>query len=369
MTFNPPKRLLMGPGPSDVNPRVSLALAKPIIGHLDPAFLQLMDEVQAMLRVLFNTENRLTIPVSGTGSAGMEAIFVNLLEPGDKIIIGVHGVFGTRMVDLAKRCGAEVIEVHAEWGTALNPDDIEKAAIDHPDAKALALVHAETSTGVLQDIEPISQIAKKHDLLLMLDAVTSLAGVPVLLDEWGVDACYSGTQKCLSCPPGLAPVSFSDRAVSVLQSRKTKVQSWYLDMNMVASYWTGGNRAYHHTAPINMNYALHEALCLVLEEGVEARFLRHREMSQRLWAGLTRLGFEPLVDESIRLPQLNAVTLPESIDEAAIRKRLLTDFDIEIGAGLGPLAGKIWRIGLMGDSCTSAHVDALLAALAECLEA
>lgn len=367
MTFNPPKRLLMGPGPSDVNARVSAALSKPIIGHLDPAFLQLMNETQQMLRTLFNTENRLTIPVSGTGSAGMEAVFVNLLSPGDKIIICVNGVFGTRMVDLAGRCGAEVIRVDAEWGQSLSVELIEQAASDNPDAIALAVVHAETSTGVLQDIAPISKVCKKHDLLLMLDAVTSLAGVPVKLDEWGVDACYSGTQKCLSCPPGLSPVSFSDRAVQRIQSREKPVQSWYLDMNMVANYWTDGNRAYHHTAPINMNYALHESLILVFEEGVEERFARHQEISNRLWSGLNKLGFEPLVDASCRLPQLNAVVIPEGLDEAAIRKRLLNEFQIEIGAGLGPLAGKIWRIGLMGDSATKTHVDALLAALTECL--
>lgn len=365
--FNPPKRLLMGPGPSDSHPRVLSALAKPVIGHLDKEFLRLMNEIQQSLRTLFGTTNQLTIPVSGTGSSGMEAVFVNLVQPGDKIIIGVNGVFGGRMVDVASRCGGQVITVDAPWGEALDPEAIRQAAKDNPDAKFLALVHAETSTGVLQDMDPIAEIARKQDLFLILDAVTSLGGVPVKLDEWGVDACYSGTQKCLSCPPGLSPVSFSERAVNLIQNRTTKVQSWYLDMNMVAGYWTDGNRAYHHTAPINMNYALHEALELVFEEGTENRFKRHKAMSARLWAGLSKLGLSPFVDESCRLPQLNSVKIPEGINEAEIRAKLLDEYQIEIGAGLGPLAGKIWRVGLMGDSCTKTHVDALLAALTECL--
>ena len=365
--FNPTTRILMGPGPSGVHPRVYESMAKPIIGHLDPQFLQLMDDVQVMLRQVFQTQNKLTIPVSGTGSAGMETLFVNLLEPGDTIVIGINGVFGNRMQDLAGRCGANVVPVVAPWGQAIDANKIDEALAAHPEAKAVAVVHAETSTGVLQPMDDIARICRDRDVLLMLDAVTSLAGTPVKIDEWGVDACYSGTQKCLSCPPGLAPITVSDRGLEVIQNRKTKVQSWYLDLSMVANYWTDGNRAYHHTAPINMNYALREALRLVLEEGLEARYQRHQAMSERLWAKLEPLGLKPFVDAEIRLPQLNAVALPSNIDEASIRKTLLNQYNIEVGAGLGDLAGKVWRIGLMGESCQMANVEYLSAALAELL--
>ncbi len=366
-TFNPPIRTLMGPGPSEVHEKVYQALAKPTIGHLDPEFLRLMNEIQVMLRQVFQTKNQLTIPVSGTGSAGMETLFVNFIEPGDKAVVCVNGVFGTRMADVASRCGADVVEVKAEWGTAINPSDIDAALSQHPDAKLLAIVHAETSTGVWQPMDEVADLAKKHDVMLLLDAVTSLAGVPVELDKWGVDGCYSGTQKCLSCPPGLAPISVSERGLQLIQNRKTKPQSWYLDLSMVANYWTDGNRAYHHTAPINMNYALHEALRLVLEEGLETRFKRHRENSEYLWQELESLGLERFVDASIALPQLNVVKVPKGVDEAAIRARLLNEFGIEIGAGLGPMAGKIWRIGLMGESSHTTIIDRLIFALKQIL--
>lgn len=365
--FTPPNRTLMGPGPSEVHENVYRALAQKTIGHLDPEFLRLMNEVQQMLRTVFQTENQLTIPVSGTGSAGMETLFVNFLEPGDKAVVCVNGVFGTRMVDVASRCGAEVIEVKADWGTAINPADIDAALTEHPDAKLLAIVHAETSTGVLQPMDVVAALSKKHNVMLLLDAVTSLAGVPVKLDEWGVDGCYSGTQKCLSCPPGLAPISVSERGLQLIQNRKTKPQSWYLDLSMVANYWTDGNRAYHHTAPINMNYALHESLRLVLEEGLETRFKRHRKNSDYLWAELDKLGLERFVDANISLPQLNVVKVPAGVDEAAVRARLLNEFGIEIGAGLGPMAGKIWRIGLMGESSHTVIIDQLIASLKQVL--
>jgi len=366
-SFNPPKRILMGPGPSEVHKNVYQALAKNTIGHLDPEFLRLMNEIQTMLRQVFQTENQLTIPVSGTGSAGMEALFVNFLEPGDKAIVCVNGVFGGRMSDVAQRCGAEVIEVKAEWGTAINPEHIDAALSAHPDAKLLAIVHAETSTGVLQPMDQVAQLCKKHGVLLLLDAVTSLAGVPVELDRWGVDGCYSGTQKCLSCPPGLSPISISQRGLELILNRKTKPQSWYLDLSMVANYWTDGNRAYHHTAPINMNYALHEALRLSLEEGLENRYARHRENSDYLWAQLDELGLKRFVDANISLPQLNVICVPDGIDEAAIRAQLLNQYGIEIGAGLGPMAGRIWRVGLMGESSQKVIIDQLISALKKIL--
>ncbi len=361
--FQPPNRILMGPGPSEVHKNVYQALAKNTIGHLDPEFLRLMNEIQLMLRQVFQTNNQLTIPVSGTGSAGMETLLVNFIEPGDKVVVCVNGVFGTRMADVAQRCGAHVIEVHAEWGTAINHQDIDATLSEHPDTKLLGIVHAETSTGVLQPMEQVSEICKKHDVLLLLDAVTSLAGVPVELDRWGVDGCYSGTQKCLSCPPGLSPISVSQRGLDLILNRKSKPQSWYLDLSMVANYWTDGNRAYHHTAPINMNYALHEALRLTLEEGLEARFKRHQENSTYLWDRLTALGLKRFVELDVSLPQLNVVCVPEGVDEAAIRARLLNEFGIEIGAGLGPMSGQIWRIGLMGESSQKPIIDQLISAL------
>jgi len=338
------------------------ALSQPLVGHLDPFFLSLMEEVQEMLRTVFVTENRFTIPISGTGSAGMEAALVNILEEGDPVIVCVNGVFGTRMCDIAERCGAELRRIDAEWGKPIDPELVRKALADFP-AKAVALVHAETSTGVLQPLKDISKIIHEAGALFIVDAVTSLAGAPVLVDEWRIDICYSGTQKCLSCPPGLAPVTFGTKAVETLRNRKSKVRSWYLDMSMLEKYW-GPERVYHHTAPISMIYALREALRIVLEEGLEARWERHRRVHQALVRGLQKMGFSMLVAEADRAPMINAVLVPEGMDEAAVRRKLLVSAGIEIGGGLGALKGKVWRIGLMGASCTEENVEALLAALA-----
>lgn len=357
-------RLLLGPGPSNAHPRVLRALGTPLVGHLDPQFLALMDEVQDRLRRLFGTQNALTLPLSATGSAGMEACLVNLLEPGDAIVIGVAGVFGERMCDVAARAGARVTRVDAEWGTALSPQAMA-SAIAHVRPKAVAFVHAETSTGVLQPVETIARAAKNAGALLVLDCVTSLAGVPVTLDAWGVDAAYSGTQKCLSCPPGLSPISFSPRAVETVLARKTKVQSWYLDVSMLARYY-GGERVYHHTAPISMIYAIAEALRVVEEEGMPAREARHRAAAQALIAQLAPLGFAPLVAEDVRLPSLTTLRLPERIvaaGEAKVRRRLLDEHDIEVGGGLGKLAGQVWRVGLMGENARIENVEKLRAVL------
>lgn len=358
---NPPHRTLLGPGPSPVHPRVLEALALPVVGHLDPKFLEIMDQSMAMLRDLFQTKNRLALPMSGTGSAGMETCFVNLLEPGDDVLIGVNGVFGTRMVDVAQRCGARVDTVDAEWGMALDPEKF-KEAFARKKYKVAALVHAETSTGVLQPLDDIAGLVRDSGALLLVDAVTSLGGAPVRVDELGIDACYSGTQKCLGCPPGLSPVTFSDRAVEVVRGRKTKVQSWYLDLSMIEKYW-GSERVYHHTAPISMNYALHEALRLVLEEGLEQAWQRHRHVHETFVREMRRLELEPAVAESLRAPMINAVTIPDGIDDARVRQRLYDEFDIEIGAGLGPLKGKIWRVGLMGHGARVENVALLANAL------
>ena len=358
---NPPLRTLLGPGPSPVNPRVLQSLSLPVIGHLDPVFLKIMDESMAMLRELFQTKNRLALPMSGTGSAGMETCFVNLIEPGDAVLIGVNGVFGTRMVDVAQRCGAQVDTVEAEWGTALDPAQF-RAALAKKSFKVVALVHAETSTGVLQPLDEISQLVHEHDSLLLVDTVTSLGGAPVRVDEMGIDACYSGTQKCLSCPPGLSPVTFSERAIEAVRKRKTKVQSWYLDLSMIEKYW-GSERVYHHTAPISMNYALHEALRVVLEEGLEASWRRHRQVHEVFIREMRKLEIEPAVAESIRAPMINAIRIPEGADDAKVRQRLYDDFNIEIGAGLGPLKGKIWRVGLMGHGARVENVELLAKAL------
>lgn len=363
--LDPPTRVLLGPGPSDVHPRVLAALARPCVGHLDPAFVQLMDETQELLRRVFRTRNRLTLAMSGTGSAGMETVVVNLVEPGDSVLVAVNGVFGGRMVDVARRAGAEVHTVERPFGEVFDPAEIE-AAVKLRKPKMLGIVHAETSTGAWQPVEEIARICREHDVLLALDTVTSLAGVPVEIDAWGVDAVYSGTQKCLSCPPGLAPVSFSARAEEAIAARRTKVQSWYLDLNMIRQYW-GGDRVYHHTAPINMNYALREALALVVEEGLENRHARHRRNHLALAAGLDALGLEYATVPGHRLPQLNCVRIPEGVDDAAVRGRLLRDWGVEIGGGLGPLKGKAWRIGLMGHSSRLANVTLLLGALAACL--
>lgn len=359
--FCPPQRLLMGPGPSNVSPSVLKALGMPLLGHLDPVFVKMMEEIKGMLRQVFMTKNEMTFPVSGTGSAGMEFCFVNLIEPGDEVVIGVNGVFGGRMVDVAERCGATVIKVEAPWGRIIEAAQIQEA-LKGRRPKLVAVVHAETSTGALTPVEEISKLAHEAGALFLLDTVTSLAGCPVRIDDWQVDAVYSGTQKCLSCPPGLAPVSLSPAALKVATSRKKKVQSWYLDVNLLASYW-GQERVYHHTAPISMNYALHEALRLVLVEGLEARWKRHEANHRLLKAGLSELGLSIGSQEGHQLWQLNAVTVPEGVDEAGVRKRLLTDYNIEVGAGLGPMKGKIWRIGLMGETSNAENVGRVLEAL------
>jgi len=355
-------RLLMGPGPSDVNPRVLAAMARPTIGHLDPQFLEILNDIREMLQAVFRTENRLTLAVSGCGSAGMEACVVNLIEPGDPMLVCIAGVFGMRMKDVAERAGARVTAITIPWGQVFTADQIADAFREHGPFKVVGIVHAETSTGAAQPVEEISRAVHENGALLLLDTVTSLAGMPVEVDGWQVDACYSGTQKCLSCPPGLSPVTFSTAAEEVIANRKSKVASWYLDMNMIRQYW-GSERLYHHTAPINMNYALHEALRIVLEEGLPARWERHARVHKTLKAGLEALGFRYLADPAHQLPMLNAVSLPDGLDEAALRKRLLDEYDIEIGTGLGEFKGKAWRIGIMGESATERHVNALLSAL------
>lgn len=359
--LTPPTRVLMGPGPSPVPASVLNALAKPTVGHLDPYFLQVMDEVREMLRGAFNTKNRLTFPMSGTGSAGMETCFVNLVEPGTRVLVGVNGVFGTRMVEVAKRCGAEVTPCEQAWGRALTKELVLEAAAGKA-VNIVAVVHAETSTGVLQDLAPMREAADELGALLLVDAVTSLGGSHVDVDRHRIDAIYSGTQKCLSCPPGLAPISFSAKAEERLAARKRPVQSWYLDLSLIASYW-GQARAYHHTAPINMMYALHEALRLTLDEGLEDRVARHQRHSNALRAGLEAMGLALTVPEAERLPQLTSVAIPEGIDDAKLRGQLLADFGLEIGGGLGPLKGKTWRIGLMGAGATRNHVTTCLGAL------
>ena len=361
--FQAPKRLLMGPGPSNVAPSVLKAMSEPLIGHLDPAFVNLMDEIKDMLRKVFLTENEMTFPISGTGSAGMEFCLANLIEPGDEVIIGVNGVFGGRMSDVATRCGAKVTQVEAEWGCIIEPDQVAEALASVENPKLVAIVHAETSTGALTPIEEISKLAHEAGALLLLDVVTSLGGCPVRIDEWEVDAVYGGTQKCLSCPPGLSPVSLSDRAMESVKGRQGGVQSWYLDVNLLANYWGDGARVYHHTAPISMNYALHESLRLVLEEGLEKRWARHQANHERLKAGLDGLGLQLTAQEGHRLWQLNAVGVPDGADEAGIRTTLLNEYGIEVGAGLGPLQGKVWRVGLMGHSSSEENVDRFLAAL------
>lgn len=356
----------MGPGPSNVAPTVLQAMAMPLLGHLDPVFVKMMDEIKAMLRAVFLTRNEMTFPVSGTGSAGMEFCFVNLLEPGDEVIIGVNGVFGTRMVDVAERCGAKVTKVEAPWGRIIEAQQIADA-LKGRRPKLVAIVHAETSTGALTPVEEISKLAHDAGALFLLDTVTSLGGCPVRIDDWQVDAVYSGTQKCLSAPPGLAPVSLSPRAMEVATKRSKKVQSWYLDVNLLASYW-GQERVYHHTAPISMNYALHEALRLVLVEGLENRWKRHQQNHELLVNGLRDLGLSIGSQPGHQLWQLNAVTVPEGVDEAAVRKSLLNDHGIEVGAGLGPMKGKIWRIGLMGENSSPENVQRCLAALKQILK-
>ncbi len=362
--FHPPQRTLMGPGPSDVPPRVLEALARPTIGHLDPRFIELMDSVKSRLQQVFLTGNPLTMPVSAPGSAGMETCFVNLVEPGEKVIVCINGVFGMRMRENVIRCGGEAIVVEGEWGRAVDPDAVKEALNAHPDARHLAFVHAETSTGARSDAETLCALAREHECYTIIDTVTSLGGIPVRVDDWGADAVYSGTQKCLSAPPGLSPVTFSERAVEKVRQRKTPVQSWFLDLSLVMNYWgEGASRAYHHTAPVNALYGLHEALGILLEEGLENAWRRHALHHEALKAGLEAMGLRYVVPEEERLPQLNAVWIPEGVDDAAVRRRLLEDFGLEIGAGLGDFAGRVWRIGLMGHSCNRRNVLFCLSAL------
>ena len=364
--FHPPIRLLLGAGPSSVNPRVLQAMGAPILGHLDPEFIRVMDDVREMLRLVFQTSNGITLPISGTGSAGMEAALVNVLEPGDTIVVAVNGFFGERMAEIASRCGANVRRVEAPWGHPLDPQAVEAELKNHSKVKAVALVHAETSTGVANPVAEIAEIARANGVLTIVDSVTSLGGMEVAVDRWGVDVCYSGTQKCLGCPPGLAPITFGPEAEAVLQNRQTPVQSWYLDVTLLRVYWSG-NRAYHHTAPISMIYGLREGLRVVLEEGLEARFQRHDRNAAALRAGLETLGLLLFAQEGARLSTLTSVYIPEEVNDAKVRSTLLNQYNIEISGGLGPVAGKIWRIGLMGENSTPASVLAFLSALEEIL--
>ncbi len=367
-SFHPPVRTLMGPGPSDVNPRILEALSRPTVGHLDPAFIDMMDEVKALLQYVFQTKNELTLPVSAPGSAGMETVFTNLLERGDKAIICQNGVFGGRMKENVERCGAEAVMVQDDWGTAVDLNKVEDALKANPDAKLLAFVHAETSTGVRSDAKALCALARQYDCLAVVDAVTSLAGIELKVDEWEIDAIYSGTQKCLSCVPGLSPVSFSERAAQVIRERKTPVQSWFLDLNLVMGYWGGSaKRAYHHTAPVNSLYALHESLVIVQEEGLEQSWQRHASNHRALVAGIESLGLSFVVDAACRLPQLNLVKFPDTIDDAVVRSALLSDYSLEIGSGLGTFAGKVWRIGLMGFASSQTNVYLCLSALGNVL--
>lgn len=367
--FNPPRRILMGPGPSDVYPEVLAAQARPTVGHLDPLFVAMMDELKSLIQYAFQTKNEMTMAVSAPGSAGMETCFVNLVEPGEKVIVCRNGVFGERMRQNVERVGAIAVLVDNEWGTPVDPVAVEAALKANPDAKFLAFVHAETSTGALSDAKTLCALAKQYGCLSIVDAVTSLGGVELRVDEWGIDAIYSGSQKCLSCVPGLSPVSFSPAAVEKLKNRKTPVQSWFLDQSLVMAYWTsaGGKRSYHHTAPVNALYALHESLRLLAAEGLENAWKRHQDMHLVLRAGLEKLGLKFVVAEASRLPQLNAIYIPEGVDDAAVRTRLLKDYNLEIGAGLGALAGKAWRIGLMGFGARRENVALCLRALEEVL--
>ncbi len=363
-SFYPPQRILMGPGPSDISPRVLGALARPTIGHLDPQFIKLMDEIKGLLQYAFQTENELTLPVSAPGSAGMEACFVNLVCPGDTVIVCQNGVFGGRMKENVERCGATAVMVQDDWGQPVSLDKVEAALQENPEASVLAFVHAETSTGARSDAAALCALAQKYGVLSIVDTVTSLGGIEVAVDDWGADAVYSGTQKCLSCVPGISPVTFSPKAVERINSREHKIQSWFLDMQLVMGYWGGSaKRAYHHTAPVNALYALHESLVMLEEEGLENAFARHLRNHQALVAGLEAMGLSMAVAEEHRLPQLNAVNIPEGVDDAAVRNALLNDFNLEIGAGLGALAGKTWRIGLMGHASSERNVLTCLTAL------
>lgn len=364
--LNPIPRILMGPGPSNVHYRVLKAMSTPLVGHLDPQFLYMMDDTCDLLRNLFQTKNRLTIPISGTGSAGMEAAFVNFIEQADTVIIGVNGLFGERMSDVADRSGAKVIRVEEEWGKIIEPERMIQAMKRNPEAKLCAVVHAETSTGARQPLEEIGGFCKSKEILFLVDTVTSLGGCEVKVDDWGIDICYSGTQKCLSVPPGLSPITINQKGMDVLHSRKKKVQSWYLDLTMIERYW-GEERFYHHTAPISMLYALREGLRIIFEEGLEARFQRHQTLGDRLKMELEGFGFKLFAQEGYRLPMLTSVTLPDWIDDVPTRKRLLEQYSIEVGGGLGQVKGKIWRIGLMGETCRIQSIHSLMGALKEIL--
>ena len=367
-SFHPPQRVLLGPGPSDVSPRVLEAMSRPTIGHLDPVFVAMMDEMKVLLKYAFQTENELTMPVSAPGSAGMETCFVNLVEPGDKVIVCQNGVFGGRMKENVERCGGIAVIVQDEWGRAVDPQKLKDALKANPDARVVAFVQAETSTGALSDARTLVEIAHKHDCLAIVDAVTSLGGTPVKVDEWNIDAIYSGSQKCLSCTPGLSPVSFGANALEKIRNRKTRVQSWFMDLNLVMGYWGGATkRAYHHTAPINALYGLHEALVILQEEGLENSWARHQKNHLALRAGLEAMGLKFVVPETERLPQLNAIAVPEGVDEARVRSTLLSDYQLEIGAGLGAMAGKVWRIGLMGHASNPSNVRLCLSALDDVL--
>ena len=363
-SFQPSRRTLMGPGPSDVSNRVLDAMARPTLGHLDPEFISMMNETKELLQYVFQTKNDWTFAVSAPGSAGMECCFANMVEPGDKVIVCQNGVFGGRMRENVERCGGIPIMVTDPWGCPVDPVKVEAALKDHPDASLVAFVHAETSTGARSDAERLTQLAHDFGCLVIVDSVTGLVGSPLLVDDWKIDAIYSGTQKCLSAPPGLSPISFNDAAAAKIRSRKSKVQSWFLDLNLIMGYWGGDTkRSYHHTAPVNCLYGLHESLIIVNEEGLEAGWARHQDNHAYLKAGLKDLGIEFLVDESFRLPQLNSVIIPDGVDDALVRSRLLEEFSLEIGAGLGELAGKVWRIGLMGHSSNTKNVDYCLSAL------
>ena len=363
-SFHPPRRTLMGPGPSDVSDRVLQAMARPTVGHLDPAFIGMMDEVKTLLQYAFQTKNELTFAVSAPGSAGMECCFANLVECGDKVIVCQNGVFGGRMKENVERCGGTAVIVEDEWGTTVDPHKLEDALKAHADAVLVAFVHAETSTGAQSDAKTLVALAHQYDCLTIVDAVTSLTGTPLMVDEWNIDAIYSGSQKCLSAPPGLSPVSFNQRAAEKIRNRQSKVQSWFLDLNLVMGYWGGeGKRAYHHTAPVNCLYGLHESLVIVQEEGLENSWARHQRNHLALRAGLEQMGISFLVAEQDRLPQLNTIYIPEGADDAEVRTRLLNEFDLEIGAGLGALGGKVWRIGLMGHASNQKNIDYCLNSL------
>jgi alanine-glyoxylate transaminase/serine-glyoxylate transaminase/serine-pyruvate transaminase len=368
-SFNPPERVLMGPGPSNIHPQVLEAMSRSTVGHLDPSFIDLMDQIKELLKYTFQTENEVTFPVSGPGSLGMETCLVNLVEPGCKAVVCINGVFGGRMKSIVERCGANPVVIEEEWGKAVDPEKLDATLKANPDVKLVAFVHAETSTGALSDAKLLTEIAHNYDCLTVVDTVTSLGGTPVKVDEWGLDAVYSGSQKCLSCPPGLSPVTFNDRAVEVIKNRSTVVRSWFMDLNLVLGYWgSGSKRSYHHTAPINALYGLHEALLLVKEEGIENAWNRHADNGKEFCTKLNEIGLNPLVPENERLSQLISVTVPDGVDEAKVRGYLLDKYDLEIGAGLGSLAGKVWRVGLMGYSSNKKNIQLCINALKDAIE-